>query len=61
MWRTVDNAILGIRELKDKASSIINRVEEAEAITVMKNDRPVGRRSGQVRTFSRPFGFAVID
>ncbi len=39
----MENATVGIRELKDKASSIINRVEEGEAITVTKNGRPVAR------------------
>jgi prevent-host-death family protein len=34
---------VGIRELKDKASSIIDRVEEGEAITVTKHGRPVAR------------------
>lgn len=34
---------MGIRELKDKASSIIDRVEEGEAITVTKHGRPVAR------------------
>jgi prevent-host-death family protein len=32
---------VGIRELKDKASSIIDRVEEGDAITVTKHGRPV--------------------
>jgi prevent-host-death family protein len=36
-------ATVGIRELKDKASSIIDRVEEGEAITVTKHGRPVAR------------------
>lgn len=39
----MENATVGIRELKDKASSIIDRVEEGEAITVTKNGRPVAR------------------
>lgn len=39
----VENATVGIRELKDKASSIIDRVEEGEAITVTKHGRPVAR------------------
>lgn len=39
----MENATVGIRELKDKASSIIHRVEEGEAITVTKNGRPVAR------------------
>ncbi len=34
---------MGIRELKDKASSIIDRVEGGEAITVTKHGRPVAR------------------
>lgn len=34
---------VGIRELKDKASSIIDRVEEGEAITVTKHGRPVAK------------------
>jgi prevent-host-death family protein len=36
-------AIVGIRELKDKASSIIDRVEDGEAITVTKHGRPVAK------------------
>jgi prevent-host-death family protein len=36
-------ATVGIRELKDKASSIIERVEEGEAITVTKHGRAVAR------------------
>jgi prevent-host-death family protein len=40
---TMENATVGIRELKDKASSIIDRVEEGEAITVTKHGRPVAR------------------
>jgi prevent-host-death family protein len=36
-------ATVGIRELKDKASSIIDRVEEGEAITVTKHGRPVAK------------------
>jgi prevent-host-death family protein len=39
----MENATVGIRELKDKVSSIIDRVEEGEAITVTKNGRPVAR------------------
>jgi prevent-host-death family protein len=39
----MENATVGIRELKDKASSIIDRVEDGEAITVTKNGRPVAR------------------
>jgi prevent-host-death family protein len=34
---------VGIRELKDSASAIIDRVEEGEAITVTKHGRPVAR------------------
>ena len=40
---TMEHATVGIRELKDKASSIIDRVEEGEAITVTKHGRPVAR------------------
>jgi prevent-host-death family protein len=40
---TVEKATVGIRELKDKVSSIIDRVEEGEAITVTKHGRPVAR------------------
>ncbi|HET8863965.1 MAG TPA: type II toxin-antitoxin system prevent-host-death family antitoxin [Solirubrobacterales bacterium] len=36
-------ATVGIRELKDKASTIIDRVEEGEAITITKHGRPVAR------------------
>ena len=36
-------ATVGIRELKDKASTIIDRVEDGEAITVTKHGRPVAR------------------
>ena len=36
-------ATVGIRELKDKASSIIDRVEDDEAVTVTKHGRPVAR------------------
>jgi prevent-host-death family protein len=36
-------ATVGIRELKDKASAIIDRVEDGEAITVTKHGRPVAR------------------
>lgn len=39
----MEKATVGIRELKDKASSIIDRVEEGEAITVTKRGRPVAR------------------
>jgi prevent-host-death family protein len=34
-------ATVGIRELKDSASAIIDRVEGGEAITVTKRGRPV--------------------
>lgn len=36
-------ATVGIRELKDGASAIIDRVEAGEAITVTKRGRPVAR------------------
>jgi prevent-host-death family protein len=39
----MERATVGIRELKDKASSIIERVEDGEAITVTKHGRPVAR------------------
>jgi prevent-host-death family protein len=39
----MEKATIGIRELKDKASAIIDRVEEGEAITVTKHGRPVAR------------------
>jgi prevent-host-death family protein len=39
----MEKGTVGIRELKDKASSIIDRVEEGEAITVTKRGRPVAR------------------
>lgn len=39
----MERAAVGIRELKDKASSIIDRVEKGEAITVTKHGRPVAR------------------
>ncbi|HVD38404.1 MAG TPA: type II toxin-antitoxin system prevent-host-death family antitoxin [Solirubrobacterales bacterium] len=39
----MEQATVGIRELKDKASSIIDRVEDGEAITVTKHGRPVAR------------------
>lgn len=39
----MEQTTVGIRELKDKASSIIDRVEEGEAITVTKHGRPVAR------------------
>jgi prevent-host-death family protein len=34
---------VNIRELKDNASAIVDRVEEGEAITVTKHGRPVAR------------------
>lgn len=34
---------VGIRELKDKVSTIIDRVEDGETITVTKHGRPVAR------------------
>jgi prevent-host-death family protein len=39
----MEKATVGIRELKDKASSIIDRVEGGEAITVTKHGRAVAR------------------
>jgi prevent-host-death family protein len=39
----MEKATVGIRELKDKASSIIDRVEHGDAITVTKHGRPVAR------------------
>lgn len=39
----MENTTVGIRELKDQASSIIDRVEEGQAITVTKHGRPVAR------------------
>ena len=39
----MEKATVGIRELKDKVSAIIDRVEEGEAITVTKHGRPVAR------------------
>jgi prevent-host-death family protein len=39
----MEKATVGIRELKDKASAIIDRVEDGEAITVTKNGRPVAK------------------
>lgn len=39
----MEKATVGIRELKDKASAIIDRVEDGEAITVTKHGRPVAR------------------
>lgn len=39
----MEKATVGIRELKDKASMIIDRVEDGEAITVTKHGRPVAR------------------
>ncbi len=37
----MENATVDIRELKDNGSSIIDRVEEGQAITVTKHGRPV--------------------
>lgn len=37
------DATVGISELRDKASAIINRVEEGEAITVTRRGLPVAR------------------
>jgi prevent-host-death family protein len=53
----MENATVGIRELKDKASSIIDRVEEGEAITVTKHGRPVARI---VSTDTSPHLLALI-
>jgi prevent-host-death family protein len=39
----MDRATVGIRELKDRVSAIIDRVEDGEAITVTKHGRPVAR------------------
>ncbi len=39
----MEKATVGIRELKDKVSSIIDRVDNGEAITVTKHGRPVAR------------------
>jgi prevent-host-death family protein len=39
----MEKATVGIRELKDKVSTIIDRVENGEAITVTKHGRPVAR------------------
>lgn len=39
----MEKSTVGIRELKDSASSIIDRVEDGEAITVTKRGRPVAR------------------
>lgn len=39
----MEEATVGIRELKDRASWIIGRVEAGEAITVTRNGRPVAR------------------
>lgn len=53
----MEKATVGIRELKDKASSIIDRVEEGEAITVTKHGRPVARI---VSTTTPPHLLALI-
>jgi prevent-host-death family protein len=37
----MENPTVSIRELEDRASSIIDRVEEGEVITVTKHGRPV--------------------
>jgi len=39
----MEKATVGIRELKDKASTIIERVVDGEAITVTKHGQPVAR------------------
>jgi prevent-host-death family protein len=39
----MEEATVGIRELKEKVSSIIDRVENGESITVTKNGRAVAR------------------
>jgi prevent-host-death family protein len=39
----MEKATVGIRELKDSASAIIDRVEGGESITVTKRGRPVAR------------------
>ncbi|HEU5064071.1 MAG TPA: type II toxin-antitoxin system prevent-host-death family antitoxin [Solirubrobacterales bacterium] len=39
----MEKATVGIRELKDQVSAIIDRVEEGEAITVTKRGRPVAK------------------
>jgi prevent-host-death family protein len=39
----MEKATVGIRELKDKVSTIIDRVEDGEAITVTNHGRPVAR------------------
>jgi len=39
----MEKATVGIRELKDKASAIIGRVEDGEASTVTKHGRAVAR------------------
>ena len=39
----MEKASVGVRELKDKASAIIDRVEGGQAITVTKHGRPVAR------------------
>lgn len=43
MWLSMAKATVGIRELKDSASAIINRVEDGETITVTKRGRAVAR------------------
>jgi prevent-host-death family protein len=39
----MEKATVGIRELKDSASSIIDRVEAGEPITVTRRGRPVAQ------------------
>jgi len=39
----MERATVGIRELKDRASSIIDRVQDGESITVTKHGRPVAK------------------
>jgi prevent-host-death family protein len=39
----MESASVGIRELKNHASSIIDRVEDGESITVTKHGRPVAK------------------
>lgn len=48
---------VGIRELKDRVSAIIDQVEEGEAITVTKHGRPVARI---VSTATPPYLAALI-
>jgi prevent-host-death family protein len=39
----MEKTTVGIRELKDRASALIDRVEDGESITVTKRGRPVAR------------------